>query len=1208
MISRLKSLELQGYKTFANRTNFEFPGAVTAIVGPNGSGKSNITDALRWVLGEQSYSLLRGKKTEDMIFAGSDRRTRSGMATATVILDNSDGWLPIDYSEVAIARRAYRDGSNEYLLNGQRVRLRDVSELLSESGLAERTYTIIGQGLVDAALALRAEDRRRLFEEAAGIGLHRSRRQEAVRRLDDTQRNLERVEDILHELRPRLRSLERQARRAQEYDQAVEELRGLLREWYGFHWHRAQEELSEAQSLANKQNDSLENTRLREMELDIEIGNLRDKRGELRSNLNELHRQSADMHSEREKNSRELAVSEERARNLGDQEQKLKTDLVQVGEEASLLEERRNFALGEVDKLSAEFEEAQESSDSVRIVFESRQGEREQLESRLSSSRQELVNLSTIREQLNSRRIEFRVQISSLQSSKIKAEESNQDAEQDLEKNISSVKDIEKSLNAANKQRSEVEKSLEIFQQELSRKSSDLQLHEKSLSVSEAEFAKLNAEAEVLQQAERSYAGYSEGAKTLLEALKTPLTSGIKGVLGKNLRVAKEYEIAVGAAMGDYIDGIVLENADDVEQALGILERKSEKGALIPLSHLYPVTAMKKFEGEAGVIAWAPELVDVPEKLSPVIEILLGNTWIVKDQQSAGKLLSVMRAKLSKEGLASARVVTLLGEVFYATGQIRTSSAMPPASLSRQRQQLDLQGEIASLESQISDTRNLVGEIEKDIQSAMEMEKRLLLQLQEARQKTEESAAAHSLESLALERVNRDFQWREEQIQVFARDIESHQVKIRETEGELELLDAKILDSQNQVEAEQEELRNLPIDNLQADLSHWATRLEILKQGFRAAQARQTERDQLHSASLSRQAGIENSIRQIREARMELESHIEELKQNGKLIAAEIGNSSNEIVPSESALEEIENKLSEFLRLESRERLLTSQAEQVFTQARITQIRKQETLDGLRRQIEADFGLVAFEYHEDVSGPTPLPLEGIVEQLPLREEVSPGLEESLKRQRSMLRRIGPINPEAQEEYQDVSERFEFLSSQVEDLQEASEDVLQVIAELDEIMQREFCNTFDAVAEEFRQIFGRLFGGGSARLILTDPEDLTNTGIDIEARLPGRREQGLSLLSGGERSLTAVALVFSLLRVSPTPFCVLDEVDAMLDEANVGRFRELLRELSDTTQFIIITHNRATVQVADIIYGVTMGRDSTSQILSLKIDELEKVIN
>jgi chromosome segregation protein len=353
---------------------------------------------------------------------------------------------------------------------------------------------------------------------------------------------------------------------------------------------------------------------------------------------------------------------------------------------------------------------------------------------------------------------------------------------------------------------------------------------------------------------------------------------------------------------------------------------------------------------------------------------------------------------------------------------------------------------------------------------------------------------------------------------------------------------------------------------------------------------------------------IDNSIANLKDSRTELTDQIDQLKQTNIEIAEKIESTRQLIKPAESALEDDENKLSQFLALESKERVLINQAEQSFTQARIAQIRKQEALDRLRGQIEVDFGLVAFEYRDDVSGPTPLPLEGFVEDLPMLEDLSPELEDSLNRQRALLRRIGPINPEAQIEYQDVSERFEFLSTQVGDLQEASEDVQRVIAELDEIMQREFCSTFEAVAEEFTQIFGRLFGGGSARLILTDPNDLTNTGIDIEARLPGRREQGLSLLSGGERSLTAVALVFSLLRVSPTPFCVLDEVDAMLDEANVGRFRELLRELSETTQFIMITHNRATVQVADIIYGVTMGRDSTSQILSLKVDELEKVIN
>jgi chromosome segregation protein len=461
---------------------------------------------------------------------------------------------------------------------------------------------------------------------------------------------------------------------------------------------------------------------------------------------------------------------------------------------------------------------------------------------------------------------------------------------------------------------------------------------------------------------------------------------------------------------------------------------------------------------------------------------------------------------------------------------------------------------------------------------------------------------------MAWEKLDRDFQWREEQIVLFSGEIDEYQVKMEKGREELELLDSEILAAQQRVDSIQEQLQNLPIDALQSDLAHWSTRLEILQQGLRAAQSRLIEREQLHSAAATRLKGIEHNILQIQESRAELVSHIEELKENSQRIALDIESSGHKTTPAEAALEEIETKLSEFLRLESKERVLTSQAEQVYTQAKITQIRKQEALDGLRRQIEADFGLVAFEYHDDVSGPTPLPLEGIVEDLPMLEELRPETEDSLKRQRARLRRIGPINPEAQAEYQEVDDRYEFLSSQVNDLQEASEDVQRVIAELDEIMQREFCNTFDAVADEFHLIFGRLFGGGSARLILTDPDDLTNTGIDIEARLPGRREQGLSLLSGGERSLTAVALVFSLLRVSPTPFCVLDEVDAMLDEANVGRFRDLLRELSETTQFIMITHNRATVQVADIIYGVTMGRDSTSQILSLKVDELEKVIS
>jgi chromosome segregation protein len=323
-------------------------------------------------------------------------------------------------------------------------------------------------------------------------------------------------------------------------------------------------------------------------------------------------------------------------------------------------------------------------------------------------------------------------------------------------------------------------------------------------------------------------------------------------------------------------------------------------------------------------------------------------------------------------------------------------------------------------------------------------------------------------------------------------------------------------------------------------------------------------------------------------------------------IAQQIETLNRQIQPAEAELDRVEIDHEEFLVKEVRSRQSLSQVERFHTQAQIALARQQESLSTLRRRIEDDFGLVAFEYEDEISGATPLPLEGLVEQLPRVTSLSPDIEDSLRRKKTHLRRMGAINPEAEMEYQEVKERFEFLTNQTEDLEKAEADVLKVIAELEALMEQAFLSTYHAVAGEFSQIFTRLFGGGAARLALTDPEDLTSSGIDIEARLPGRREQGLSLLSGGERSLTATALIFALLKISPTPFCVLDEVDAMLDEANVGRFRELLRELSADTQFILITHNRNTVQAADVIYGVTMGLDSASQVLSLKLDEVDGV--
>src|SRR5215216_477775 len=394
---RLKSLELQGYKTFASKTTFEFAGGITAIVGPNGSGKSNIADALRWVLGEQSYTLLRGKKTEDMIFNGSAHRPRASMASAHIVFDNTAGWLPIDFTEVGMTRRAYRDGHNDYLLNDQHVRLRDLNELLAASGLSERTYTILGQGLVDASLALKADERRRLFEEAAGVGLYRVRREEALKRLESTTRNLERVLDIMSELEPRLRSLERQAKRALEYGRAQADLKVTLREWYGYHWHHAQKDLTDARGNVRAQEARVREAREAHARAQTAYNTFREKFVGLRSQLNAWHRQSAELHNQREEVSRSLAVLEERQRSLLSAQSSVVADQNRTSDEERVAQERLAEAEQEAARLQNEYEEARQQYATAQQSFQDRQAERVSVEENLRSARAEIEKWNTQR-------------------------------------------------------------------------------------------------------------------------------------------------------------------------------------------------------------------------------------------------------------------------------------------------------------------------------------------------------------------------------------------------------------------------------------------------------------------------------------------------------------------------------------------------------------------------------------------------------------------------------------------------------------------------------------------------------------------------------------------------------------------------------------------------------------------------------------------
>jgi chromosome segregation protein len=1217
MPSHLKSLELHGYKTFANRTLFEFAETVTAVVGPNGSGKSNIADSIRWVLGEQTFSLLRAKKTEDMIFSGSESRARAGMASATVTFDNSDGWLPIDFSEVAITRRAYRDGLNEYLLNGQRVRLKDISELLSQSGLAERTYTIIGQGLVDAALSLKADERRRLFEEAAGIGLHRSRKEEALRRLDTTRRNLERVEDILAELKPRLSSLERQARRAMEYEQVRTDLQCLLREWYGYHWHAAQKELTDARRVAQAQEARLERARGRQVELEADLAAIQESISEQRSQLNAWHRELAELHTSYESAARQTAVANERQHSLESQLENTHIEAARLMEEGAFLQEQVENARQEAACLAAELNEARSQLDVAQVALAARQAERSRVESTLQAARQELSALNTRQGQVQARQTESRLQAGRLA-------EALKVATQALERAERERQSAEKAAQAASRTESRAEETQRLAEAAIRDHRGRLEAAETARRQSqegclrlEAEIATTQARLDVLDQAESALSGYAAATQLILQAARQQQVDGVRGPLNQFLEAPPELEKAIAAALGEYLDAIVLDGDPDV--ALDLLHTGSGRGLLLPLPDLHPAHRPRSDIASVGgivdsgsppvshitdpnreVLGIASDLVSCAEDLRPALELLLGNVFVTRERASARRLLKGMEPGV--------RAVTLGGEIFHASGQVQGGGGAVQNLLERGRARKEASAALKDLRARSVQADGVLKSLEASLKDLQAESAHLEAQREIERQEAQKASRLAGQARLTLEAANRQMHWAQEQRQRQQDDLKRSQSEADSLEQELARLEDDLVQARLRQRQETAHLETLVLDEQEAQLALWTTRLAVADRALKDAKERTEER----LAALNRSG---HSLTTLNDRQAELTAALQTLQSNRleyQKAEAQSGENIQHlnrlIEPAETELLATEARQAEARQAESIARQALSTADHHHAQARIHLARRQEALDSLRRRIEDDFGLVAFEYEEQVSGPTPLPLQGMVEQLPRVDQLAPDIEENIKRQRAQLRRMGAINPEAQAEYQEVRQRYEFLIEQVDDLHQAEADVRKVIAELDDLMEREFQRTFEAVAAEFRQAFTRLFGGGSARLLLTDPDDLTTSGIDIEARLPGRRAQGLALLSGGERSLTAAALVFSLLKVSPTPFCVLDEMDAMLDEANVGRFRDLLRELSERTQFLIITHNRNTVQAADVIYGITMGRDSASQVLSLKLDEVKMVVD
>ena len=1191
---RLKSLELHGYKTFATHTVFEFAGGITAIVGPNGSGKSNIADSLRWVLGEQSYLLLRGKKTEDMIFSGSEHRPRAGMASAEIIFDNSTNWLPVDFAEVSMARRAYRDGHNDYLLNGQSVRLRDMNELLAASGLSERTYTILGQGLVDASLALKADERRRLFEEAAGVGLYRVRREDALKRLETTQRNLERVQDIMAELEPRLKSLERQARRAIEYSRTQSDLRVLLLDWYGYHWHRAQIELNETREAIRQQETHVDEARVTYGQTQTVYSAFRERLSGLRARLNVWHRQSSDLHGQRESVSRDLAVLEERRRALVASQVSLQSEVERSANEEKLAQERFSEIDQESANLRVEFDEAKNQLTRAQETLQTRQVERASAENALQTARETVTSIHTQRAETQARLDELAARFESQKQKIDLSQHAVRSAEIETGKAEQRLHEAQSARQKAGDALRKIEEEVKSKKREAEKLEQERRAQIEERTNYQTRHSRMQAQLDILIQADQSLAGYAEGARFLLDAARQSRLSA-RGALSAALDVPAELETAIAAALGDTLDAVLLE-ADQIEEALRLLESdEAGRAALLPLNG----NTGKSLDqpNDADCLGIASSLVNAPDDLRGAVQLLLGNTLIVRDRNAARRLLG---------GIPSyARIVTLRGEAFRGDGLIIAGKSGAASTLSRPRQKRELTESLTDLTSRLETLNVSITKLSEKLASAQRQQIASEEELGKARLGFDQAQSVEQRATVELETVRRQWDWQKSQHDELEKEISAAQADRERLSALASENEARVAQAQDAIRLLTSELSGLNLDDAQDQVSYWNTRLAVIEQSVNGIQSRKSESRQSVDRFVSQQQEVQAKLGEAGTLLKELDEEKSILREREGGMQGQIEELRVQIEPAEKDLETAEQEETRLQEVEGEAQKNLATMERMVGQMQLDLVRREEGLDNLRQRIVDDFGLVSFEYAANIEGPVPLPFEGLVEQLPVVTQLPPELEGQMTQQRAQLRRMGATNPDAKKEYDSESERYSFMSTQVQDLRQAEADLRQVINELDDLTRQEFVRTYEAVDKQFRAIFTRLFGGGSAHLSLTDPDNLVETGIEIEARLPGRREQGLSLLSGGERSLTAIALVFALLKVSPTPVCVMDEVDAMLDEANVGRFRDLLVDLSKDTQFIVITHNRNTVQAADVIYGVTMGRDSASQIISLKLDEVSE---
>ena len=1177
----LKRLEIMGFKSFAERIGVDFVPGVTAVVGPNGSGKSNITDAIRWVLGEQSAKSLRGAKMEDVIFAGSDSRKALNFAEVTLILDNSKGLFPIEYTEISVSRRVFRSGESVYLLNGQQCRLKDINDVFMDSGIGKEAFSLISQGRVDEILNSRPEDRRSVFDEAAGVLKYRMRKRKAEHKLFETEDNLDRVLDILKELDTRIEPLRKSAEAAEKHHLLSEEMREadvMLLNYDARVFH--QEIMLEAEK-AQKFRQDKDVLEAQTAKSEAQSAEWKGQLAQIDQELDALQQKLVETSAEVEKWEGRRLLSLEKQRNNDQQIERLQTEI----------EATEKLKIELTSKLEASRKKMVESETDYGKVASEMDGISQILKRSVKETEKEIDELkSTYIDRLNEEAT-IRNDLKHIEE-RLEGEKSSSER---IRQQTSLLKERLAHLTAEKKEKltglSELKKKLKNADAAYRESSQTLRKTEDELRVQQEFMQKafnkqheMSGRLRALESMEADFSGFYSGVKEVLVARKSGRLAGIDGAVAELISVDKQYVKAVETALGGAMQHIVTATEGDARKAIGYLKAKNAgRATFLPRdvmkSRKLQPAVLRSVEQNPEFLGTADRLVQTERTYAIITENLLGNTIVAKTLAGA--------SAIAKELGYRFRVVTVDGDIVNAGGSLTGGGVKGQASVFTRKAELEtLKEQIARMAATIETATTKLGN------TKMEVAKLL--------QGTEQYRSL--VESLQIELAAAESGVRETDIAI--RSIEAEAATTEMGRRGVEDTGSELLKKKTILREKHHAIKN-ELETIQTEVET----LERLATDRRNEEAMLTSRyNELREKTATLREQItyrQSSIQDMEQALVQAEQKLVSFHDEVQFFTGRDG-------AGELTAEDIEIRIGQAVSEKERieQAIGTGRDSRVVLAGRLDegglQLRKlrEETGEAVAALNTVTVLISRLEVKYEAILQRLLTEYGLYPNLEITEDfevrLTRGKVETIKQELSAL---GPVNPGSIEEFKEVAQRHDFLTEQRNDLLEAKNTLHEAMTEMDNEMMMRFSTTFNAVQNRFRQVFKEMFGGGDADLVLTQPDNLLETGVEIVARPPGKKLQNLSLLSGGERALTAIALLFSIIEVRPVPFCILDEVESALDEANVVRYSKYLKKFSEKTQFIVITHRKGTMEGADVLYGITMQESGVSKLISVKIAEV-----